>query len=41
MDELLLLPLRLAPNRVFRFYKGGALMDGFRGLPVPEDTMFP
>jgi len=41
MDELLHLPLRLAPNRVYRFYKGGGLMDRFRGLPNPEDTMFP
>ncbi|MEX1296102.1 MAG: mannose-6-phosphate isomerase [Candidatus Limnocylindrales bacterium] len=41
MDELLHLPLRLAPNRVYRFYKGGDLMDRFRGLPHPEDTMFP
>ena len=41
MDELLHLPLRLAPNRVYRFFKGGALMDRFRGLPDPQDTMFP
>lgn len=41
MDELLHLPLRLAPNRVYRFYEGGGLMDRFRGLPEPRDTMFP
>jgi mannose-6-phosphate isomerase len=41
MDELLRLPLRLAPNRVYRFYEGGVLMDRFRGLAEPEDTMFP
>jgi len=41
MDELLHLPLRLAPNRVYRFFKGGGLMDRFRGLQSPEDTMFP
>jgi mannose-6-phosphate isomerase len=34
-------PLRLGPNRVYRFYVGGALMDAFRGLPDPTDTTFP
>ncbi len=41
MDELLTLPLRLPPNRVYRFYRGGALMDRFRGAPAPQDTVFP
>jgi mannose-6-phosphate isomerase len=41
MDELLTLPLRLPPNRVYRFYRGGALMDRFRGAPEPLDTAFP
>jgi mannose-6-phosphate isomerase len=41
MDELLHLPLRLAPNRVYRFYQGGDLMDRFRGVSSPADTMFP
>ena len=41
MDELLHLPLRLAPNRVYRFFQGGRLIDQFRGLPDPQDTMFP
>jgi len=41
MDELLTLPLRLAPNRVYRFYRGGALIDRFRGTEPPEDTVFP
>lgn len=41
MDELLNLPLRLPPNRVYRFYRGGALMDRFRGAPEPQDTVFP
>jgi mannose-6-phosphate isomerase len=38
MDAAFHLPLRLAPNRVYRFYHGGALMDAFRGLPDPRDT---
>jgi mannose-6-phosphate isomerase len=41
MDELLTLPLRLPSNRVYRFYRGGALMDRFRGAPEPQDTVFP
>ncbi len=35
------LPLRLAPNRVYRFYQGGALMDRFRGIADPTDDEFP
>jgi mannose-6-phosphate isomerase len=38
VDGLFDLPLRLAPNRVYRFYRGGQLMDAFRGLPGPADT---
>jgi mannose-6-phosphate isomerase len=41
MDELLTLPLRLPPNRVYRFYRGGTLMDRFRGATEPQDTVFP
>jgi len=41
MDELLRLPLRLPPNRVYRFYRGGDLIDRFRGAAEPEDTVFP
>ncbi len=41
MDELLALPLRLPPNRVYRFYRGGALIDRFRGAPAPRDDVFP
>jgi mannose-6-phosphate isomerase len=41
MDELLTLPLRLLPNRVYRFYQGGSLMDRYRGLPDPRDNFFP
>lgn len=41
MDTVFDLPLRLAPNRVYRFYQGGALMDGFRGVPDPMDTDHP
>jgi mannose-6-phosphate isomerase len=41
MDELLTLPLRLPPNRVYRFYLGGDQIDRFRRLPDPKDTTFP
>jgi mannose-6-phosphate isomerase len=41
MDAFLRLPLRLGPNRVYRFYLGGALMDAFRGLPDPRDIDHP
>jgi mannose-6-phosphate isomerase len=37
MDAAFRLPLRLSPNRVYRFYLGGALMDAFRGRPDPRD----
>ena len=40
-ERLLDLPLRLSPNRVYRFYRGGAQMDAFRGLPDPQDTDTP
>ncbi len=41
MDALLELPLRLSPNRVYRFYQGGAQLDTFRGTPDPVDNEFP
>jgi mannose-6-phosphate isomerase len=41
MDKLLELPLRLSPNRVYRFYRGGAQIDAFRGAPDPTDGEFP
>jgi len=41
MDKLLDLPLRLSPNRVYRFYRGGAQIDAFRGAPDPTDGEFP
>jgi mannose-6-phosphate isomerase len=31
----------LAPNRVYRVYKGGALLDRLQGKPQPEDNHFP
>ena len=31
-------PWRLLPNRVTRFYRGGLLIDRFRGDPDPADT---
>ena len=41
MNELLELPLRLSPNRVYRFYRGGAQIDAFRGASAPADSEFP
>ena len=34
-------PWRLSANRVERFYRGGALLDAFRGLPDAGDTNRP
>jgi mannose-6-phosphate isomerase len=31
-------PWELLPNRVSQFYRGGALLDRFRGIPDPTDT---
>jgi mannose-6-phosphate isomerase len=38
LDPNLLRPWRLAPNRVRRFYRGGRLLDAFRGDPEPIDS---
>src|SRR6266508_755065 len=43
-DELLQLlrqPIPLTPNRVYRFYKGGALIDRFRGAADAQDSDYP
>jgi mannose-6-phosphate isomerase len=34
-------PWRLGPNRVERFYRGGALLERFRGQPNPADGVRP
>jgi mannose-6-phosphate isomerase len=34
-------PLLLGPNRVRRAYRGGALLDRFRGVPDPVDGFLP
>lgn len=34
-------PLRLARNRVYRLWRGGALLDRFQGLPDPADGQTP
>ena len=39
--EVLRRPIPLDPNRVYRFYKGGALIDQFRGAPEARDTDYP
>ena len=41
MEWLTVQPLRLAPNRVYRIYRGGAMLDRLQGKPHPEDTHFP
>ncbi len=40
-DAALLRPWRLPPNRVKRFYRGGRLLDEFRGVPDPADSERP
>src|SRR5215212_9088009 len=35
------IPWRLRPNRVWRFYRGGLLLDRFRGVGDPADTDHP
>src|SRR4051812_10277652 len=37
-DPWLRRPWRLRPNRVSRFYRGGLLLDPFRGDPDPQDA---
>lgn len=34
-------PIRLAPNRIDRFYRGGALLERFRGAAAPRDGTRP
>jgi mannose-6-phosphate isomerase len=34
-------PISLAPNRIGRFYRGGALLEAFRRLPSPADANEP
>jgi mannose-6-phosphate isomerase len=34
-------PLSLLPNRVYRMWRGGALLDRLQGNPQPEDAQFP
>lgn len=41
LEWLTRLPLLLAPNRVFRVWKGGASLDRLQGRPHPEDAHFP
>ncbi len=41
MQSILRQPILLGPNRVYRFYKGGKLIDQFRSDPNPHDTEYP
>lgn len=41
LDTALLRPWRLAPNRVGRFYRGGELLERFRGEVQPADSHRP
>jgi mannose-6-phosphate isomerase len=41
MERLTQRPLLLAPNRVFRSYTGGALLEALQGEAHPKDAHFP
>jgi mannose-6-phosphate isomerase len=41
LKELSRRPLEISETRVWRFYKGGRLIDEFRGRSAPRDTEFP
>jgi mannose-6-phosphate isomerase len=41
LKAMLRQPILLGPNRVYRFYKGGKLIDQFRNHPTPQDTDYP
>ncbi len=41
IQSILRQPILLGPNRVYRFYKGGKLIDQFRSDPNPQDTDYP
>jgi mannose-6-phosphate isomerase len=41
MARWLQVPLRLQPNRVYRFYRGGAQLEAFRGAANPADSELP
>lgn len=34
-------PLKMKSNRVWRIYRGGALLEEFCGLPHPGDGCYP
>ncbi|MBI5471373.1 MAG: hypothetical protein HY961_03420 [Ignavibacteriae bacterium] len=41
LRELTTSPMLLAPNRVWRMYKGGAMIDRLKGVADPMDSEFP
>jgi mannose-6-phosphate isomerase len=41
LRELTTSPMLLAPNRVWRMYKGGAMIDRLKGAADPKDSEFP
>ncbi len=41
LRELTRSPMLLAPNRVWRMYKGGAMIDRLKGVANPKDSEFP
>jgi mannose-6-phosphate isomerase len=41
LEALTRRPLLLPPNRVFRLWRGGAVLDRFQGRPHPEDGQMP
>ena len=40
-DRTIVRPWRLLPNRVRRFYRGGLLLERFRGMPDAADSDAP
>ncbi len=41
LKHLTLAPIVLEPNRVWRFYTGGKMIDRFKGVPHPFDSLYP
>ena len=41
LERMIRQPLQLARNRVYRLWRGGALLDRLQGKPQPEDGHFP
>ena len=40
-EQQLARPFALKPNRILRTYRGGAVLEAFRGYPNPQDGFYP